>query len=138
VGAPHSSSQIHRQVIADLGEDASEDPRLCEMRRLAKGAKDAILAGDFAAFGDIMSKNTEQQRLLHPALVGEKAAEIIAIAADYGVLGAKVNGAGGDGGSLTLLCDSDRAQKRRLLAALEARGYRHLPIFLARRGLRVW
>lgn len=138
IGTPYSSSRIHQQVISDLGENACDDPRLEEMRLLAGRAKDAVLAGDFARFGDIMSRNTEQQRLLHAALVGEKAREIIAVANDFGVLGAKVNGAGGDGGSLTLLCDGDRARKRRLLAALEARGYRHLPTFLARRGLRVW
>jgi len=138
LGTPHSSSQVHRQVIDDLGGDASSDVRLEEMRRLAGKARDALLAGDFVRFGDIMSRNTEQQRLLHPALVSEKADEIMTIGHEFGVLGAKVNGAGGDGGSLTLLCDGDRAAKRRLLAALEALGYRHLPTFLARRGLRVW
>jgi D-glycero-alpha-D-manno-heptose-7-phosphate kinase len=138
MGTPHSSSRIHEQVISDLGDAASADPRLEEMRRLAGHSRDAILAGDFALFGDIMSRNTEQQRLLHPALVGEKADEIIAVANDFDVLGAKVNGAGGDGGSLTLLCDGDMARKRQLLAALGARGYSHLSIFLSRRGLRVW
>jgi len=138
MGTPHSSSHVHQQVISDLGEDASDDPRLEEMRRLARGAKAATVAGDFIRLGDIMSRNSEQQRLLHPALVGEKAEEIIAVAGDFDVLGAKVNGAGGDGGSLTLLCDGDRAKKRRLLAALHARGYRHLPVLLSRYGLRVW
>ena len=126
------------RAIDDLGGDASSDVRLEEMRRLAGKARDALLAGDFERFGDIMSRNTEQQRLLHPALVSENADEIMTIGREFGVLGAKVNGAGGDGGSLTLLCDGDRALKRRLLAALEALGYRHLPTFLARRGLRVW
>jgi len=138
IGTPHSSSQIHEQVIADLSDNASADPRLEEMRRLAVSAKDAVLAGDFVRFGEIMTCNTEQQRLLHPALVSQMAEEIIAVARDFGVLGAKVNGAGGDGGSLTLLCDGDRARKRKLLAALSGRGYVNLPIVLSRRGLRVW
>ena len=138
IGTPHSSSEIHQQVISDLGEDASGDPRLEEMRRLAGLARDAAVSGDFDRLGEVMSRNTEQQRLLHPALVGDKAEEILAVSKDFGVLGAKVNGAGGDGGSVTLLCDADRARKRRLLAALHARGFRHLQTVLARRGLRVW
>ena len=138
LGTPHSSSQIHQQVISDLGDEACDDPRLEEMRRLARGAKDAVLAGDFNRFGEIMSCNTEQQRLLHPALVGEKAEEVFTVAGDFGVLGVKVNGAGGDGGSLTLLCDGDSAKQRQLVAVLEARGYQSLPILLSRRGLRVW
>ena len=138
LGTPHSSSQVHQQVIDDLGEDASDDPRLEEMRGLASGAKNAAETGDFDRLGEIMSRNTDQQRMLHPALVGEKAEEIISVAVDFAVLGVKVNGAGGDGGSLTLLCDGDRAKKRRLLAALQARGYQYLPVMLSRRGLRVW
>ncbi len=138
LGTPHSSSQIHEQVISDLGSDASADPRLEEMRRLAGLARDAVLSGDFTGFGEIMSRNTEQQRFLHPALVCTKAEEVLSIASDFGVLGAKVNGAGGDGGSLTLLCDGDRPRKRQLLATLDDSGFRHLPIVLSRRGLRVW
>jgi D-glycero-alpha-D-manno-heptose-7-phosphate kinase len=134
LGTPHSSSQIHEQVISDLGSDASADPRLEEMRRLAGLARDAVLSGDFTGFGEIMSRNTEQQRFLHPALVCTKAEEVLSIASDFG----KVNGAGGDGGSLTLLCDGDRPRKRQLLATLDDSGFRHLPIVLSRRGLRVW
>jgi len=138
LGTPHSSSDLHQMVIADLGENAVEDPRLEEMRKLARLAREAVLGGDFVSLGEIMARNTEQQRLLHPDLVCEKAAEIMEVSSDFGVLGVKVNGAGGDGGSLTLLCDGDRAKKRNLLTALEQRDFKVLPILLARRGLRVW
>ncbi len=138
LGTPHSSSQVHQTVIADLGEDASDDPRIVEMRHLAARARETAIVGDFKGLGSIMSANTEQQRLLHPALVSEKAEEIIEVASDFGALGCKVNGAGGDGGSLTILCGPDRAQKRKMLAAMESRGYRYLPIYISRRGLRVW
>ncbi len=138
IGTPHSSSQIHQQVIADLGDDPSQNPQLAAMRRLAREAKDAVLQGDLAALGDVMSRNTEQQRQLHPSLVCEQADEIISVGREFGIVGYKVNGAGGDGGSLTLLCDGDRAKKRQMLAALERVGYPHLPIYMSRRGLRVW
>ena len=138
IGTPHSSSQTHQQVIADLGEDASQNPQIVEMRRLAREAKNSVLEGDLVALGEVMSRNTEQQRQLHPSLVCEQADEIIAVGRAFGILGHKVNGAGGDGGSLTLLCDGDRARKREMLAVLESRGYRHLPLYISRRGLRVW
>jgi D-glycero-alpha-D-manno-heptose-7-phosphate kinase len=138
IGTPHSSSQIHQQVIADLGDDPSQNPQLAAMRRLAREAKDAVLQGDLAALGDVMSRNTERQRQLHPSLVCEQADEIISVGREFGIVGYKVNGAGGDGGSLTLLCDGDRAKKRQMLAALERVGYPHLPIYMSRRGLRVW
>ncbi len=138
IGTPHSSSQIHQQVISDLGEDAALNPHLEEMRQLARQAKDAILQGDLASLGGVMSRNTEQQRQLHPSLVCEQADEIIAVGHDFDVLGYKVNGAGGDGGSVTLLCDGDRARKRQMLATLESSGYRNLPLYISRRGLRVW
>ena len=138
IGTPHSSSQIHQQVISDLGEDAALNPHLEEMRQLARQAKDAILQGDLASLGGVMSRNTEQQRQLHPSLVCEQADEIIAVGHDFHVLGYKVNGAGGDGGSVTLLCDGNRARKRQMLATLESSGYRNLPLYISRRGLRVW
>ena len=138
IGTPHSSSQIHQQVIADLGDDPSQNPQLVGMRRLAREAKDAVLQGDLVALGDVMSRNTEQQRQLHPSLVCGQADEIISIGREFNILGYKVNGAGGDGGSLTLLCDGDRARKRQMLAALDNGGYRNLPIYMSRRGLRVW
>jgi D-glycero-alpha-D-manno-heptose-7-phosphate kinase len=138
IGTPHSSSDVHRKVIADLGDQAEHDPRLEALRELAARAKDALYEGDFATLGAIMSANTDVQRRLHPDLVCSRFEEIIALAADFDVLGWKVNGAGGDGGSITLLSDGDMAKKRRMLKALEARGYLSLPLYLSRSGLRVW
>jgi D-glycero-alpha-D-manno-heptose-7-phosphate kinase len=51
-----------------------------------------------------------------------------------------VNGAGGDGGSLTLLCGDLSRGKREMLRAIEAEvpPCRAIPIYLSRFGLRVW
>jgi D-glycero-alpha-D-manno-heptose-7-phosphate kinase len=138
IGTPHSSSDIHKKVIAGLGKDPSGDARLQRMRELAREAKDALGTGDFAALGRAMDENTGVQRRLHPDLVCPRFEEIIATARDFGVLGAKVNGAGGDGGSITLLSDGDMLRKRKMLRVLEEKSYRHLPLYLARQGLRVW
>jgi D-glycero-alpha-D-manno-heptose-7-phosphate kinase len=51
-----------------------------------------------------------------------------------------VNGAGGEGGSLTLLCDESSAAKRALVREVEqdSPAFRSIPIYLSRHGLRVW
>lgn len=138
IGRPHSSSDTHRMVIRKLGEDASRDERICALRELARTAKNALCDGDFDAFGRAMSANTEQQRRLHPQLVCEAFEDIITVARDFHAVGTKVNGAGGDGGSITILTSGDMAEKRNMLRAMTAHGYTALPIYLSRQGLRVW
>jgi D-glycero-alpha-D-manno-heptose-7-phosphate kinase len=52
----------------------------------------------------------------------------------------KVNGAGGDGGSITLLCGPSSSEKRRMIRAIQEANplFKSLPIYLSRFGLRVW
>lgn len=137
IGAPHSSSEIHKRVISGLGPNPEQDERLCRMRRLARKAKDAMFEGDWVTLGNVMNENTDVQRMLHPDLVCPGFEEVISIAVGYGALGCKVNGAGGDGGSITILSDGDMRRKRAMLRDLEER-FTVLPIYLARQGLRVW
>ena len=66
-----------------------------------------------------MTESTEAQGRLHPALVGTEARRVIEIAKAHGALGWKVNGAGGEGGSLTLLCGESSARKRALVREIE-------------------
>ena len=51
-----------------------------------------------------------------------------------------MNGAGGDGGSVTLLCGDRSSVKRALIREVEAENplYRNIPIYLSRYGLRIW
>jgi D-glycero-alpha-D-manno-heptose-7-phosphate kinase len=138
IGSPHSSSETHRKVIADLGNDARDDARLARLRELAAAGKAALYAGDFEGFGACMNANTDVQRKLHPALVCPAFEDVIAVASEFRALGCKVNGAGGDGGSVAILTDGDASGKRNLLQALIEKGYRPLPLYLSRQGLRVW
>jgi D-glycero-alpha-D-manno-heptose-7-phosphate kinase len=134
IGTPHNSSEIHKMVIADLGGNAERDPRLEHLRRLAAEARDAVTAGDLTALGKVMNRNTEMQRALHPGLVCPRFEELIEIARSFGVSGCKVNGAGGDGGSVTILGNGDEKKKRELLHTLEIKEYRSLPISLSPGG----
>ena len=138
IGAPHNSSQVHKKVIERLGADAAENPLFHTLRRLATQARDALYLGDFTALGKVMNDNTEVQRQLHTALVCNSFEHIIDISSHFNALGCKVNGAGGDGGTITVLTDGDMAKKRILTQALQDAGYQVIPIYLARHGLRVW
>ena len=127
-------------VIRGL-EDAGPDcDQLEALRQTAPRSRDALYASDFTALGLAMVDNTEAQRQLHPALVSEDAQRVIDIAKEHGALGWKVNGAGGDGGSLTLLCGPRSEVKRSMLREIQAENqlFRSIPIYLSRYGLRVW
>jgi D-glycero-alpha-D-manno-heptose-7-phosphate kinase len=140
LGHSHSSSRIHEMVIRELESAGPDSPKLNALRETAPRSRDALYAGDFAALGRAMIDNTEAQVRLHPKLVSADAEKVIAIARAHGALGWKVNGAGGEGGSLTLLCSSRSHEKRAMIKAAEAANplFRNIPIYLSRQGLRVW
>jgi D-glycero-alpha-D-manno-heptose-7-phosphate kinase len=140
LGRSHDSSALHETVIRSLENAGPDSPALVELRRTAPRSRDALYAGDFAALGRAMTESTEAQARLHPALVGTEARRVIEIARAHRALGWKVNGAGGEGGSLTLLCDEDSAAKRALVREIEqdSSAFRSIPIYLSRHGLRVW
>lgn len=140
LGNSHDSSAIHEEVIRAL-QDAGPDSRaIADLRRHAPRSRDALYAGDFPALGRAMTDSTEAQGRLHSALVGTQARQVIEIAKAHGALGWKVNGAGGEGGSLTLLCGESSAKKRELIRDVEraSAAFRSIPIYLSRNGLRVW
>lgn len=139
LGRPHASSAMHRRVIADLEREGPCAPRLEPLRRQAGAARDAILAGDLEALGTAMAANTAAQAALHPDLVSTDAAALIDLARSFGAVGWKVNGAGGDGGSLTLLAGAEPDARARLVAAVAgAPGpARVIPTRLSRSGLHV-
>ncbi len=140
LGKAHYSSAVHEQVIEQLEASGPSGAALDKLRRTAEMARDAVYAGDFAALGRSMTVNTEAQGELHPGLISPDAHRIIDIARQQGALGWKVNGAGGDGGSITLLCGPTSSAKRELVQAIEGANpmFRSLPIYLSRFGLRIW
>jgi D-glycero-alpha-D-manno-heptose-7-phosphate kinase len=140
LGRTHTSSEVHDRVIAELACDGGRSPRLEALRRAADAARDAVLVADFGALGRAMTENTAAQRGLHPSLISDAAQTTIEIAASHGALGSKVNGAGGEGGSVTVLCGPDTSQRRRLVEAV-CRADPHfqiIPTHVSRHGLRVW
>jgi D-glycero-alpha-D-manno-heptose-7-phosphate kinase len=140
LGWPHQSSAVHEMVIRGLEAAGPAGAQLEPLRQAAAASRAALLAGDFAAFGAAMQRNTEAQRALHPALVGDAAQAVIGMARQHGALGWKVNGAGGDGGSVAILTGPDRMAARALRAVLLAAdpAWRLLPLALSPAGVQVW
>ncbi len=136
LGRPHDSSAVHRQVIENVGRRGSDV--FSRLRAAAVAARDAVLARDLDAFGQAMIANTEAQGSLHPGLVGVDARRVIELAAAHGAVGWKVNGAGGEGGSVTIL-SATRGTKEAFddrVTVLDTR-YRVLPIHISAVGLEV-
>jgi D-glycero-alpha-D-manno-heptose-7-phosphate kinase len=140
LGKSHRSSDVHEMVIRSLENAGPDCQQLKDLRHTAARSRDALYAGDFGELGQAMIENTNAQARLHPALISTEAAKVIEIAEEHGALGWKVNGAGGDGGSLTILCDSIAQAKRAMVSTIQQENplFRNIPIYLSRYGLRVW
>ncbi len=140
LGKSHLSSEVHKMVIRGLEDSGPECVQLEDLRDTAPRSRDALCAGDFAALGRAMIDNTEAQRRLHEALVSPDHQRVIDVARGHGALGWKVNGAGGNGGSVTILCGDSSQAKRALIREVEQENpfFKNIPLYLSRYGLRVW
>jgi D-glycero-alpha-D-manno-heptose-7-phosphate kinase len=79
--------------------------------------------------------NTQAQAGLHPALVDPIAREVIGLSARHGAVGWKVNGAGGEGGTVSIVAPEPTAQL--VTAVRSITGVAVLPLRPARRGVRI-
>jgi D-glycero-alpha-D-manno-heptose-7-phosphate kinase len=140
LGRPHSSSAVHEKVVKNLERLGPDCAPLDRLRRAAEHARDALIAGDIVGLGSAMRDNTNVQAELHPELVHEDAWRAIGIAEAHGAAGWKVNGAGGDGGSITLLAGDKPGSTRAMVQTIVTDNPRlvPIPIAISRNGLRVW
>jgi D-glycero-alpha-D-manno-heptose-7-phosphate kinase len=137
LGRAHLSSDVHETVIAGLARDGEPRRALDALERAAFEARDALLAGDLERFGRALRYNVEAQGQLHPSVVSDTAKAVGELADSAGALGWKVNGAGGNGGSVAILFADDASEARTAFAARLARAVpaaRLLPVHLADRG----
>lgn len=102
-GKPHQSSAIHSQVIHHLPDNQASLSALDQMRYAARTAASSLSQGNVRLFAEQLKLNTEAQAALHPELISSTARGIIAIAQSFDAWGWKVNGAGGDGGSISIV-----------------------------------
>jgi D-glycero-alpha-D-manno-heptose-7-phosphate kinase len=139
LGRPHHSSTVHEQVIAMLERDPDLERRLEPLRAAALRGAAALAAGDLEAYGGALIENTEAQAALHPAVVGPDADEVLEVARRHGASGWKVNGAGGAGGSVSVLGPADADARAELVHNLQPsdRPWQLLPMRLDQSGLTV-
>ncbi len=132
LGSSRDSSVLHERVISELEKGGPVRSRLDEMSRLAEEARESLLGGDLERYGLIMIDNNECQRALADGIIPPEADAVIRLARKHGASGWKVNGAGGPGGSLTLLAGADDSDAHALEVEIEAlgRGISLVPISL--------
>ncbi|MBN2409175.1 MAG: GHMP kinase [Candidatus Aminicenantes bacterium] len=140
LGRPHQSSAMHERVIAGLERAGAQWKTLERLKHLPAIARTALLEGDLEGLGGVMVENNECQRALHRELVSVKADAIAGLARKYKASGWKVNGAGGNGGSMTILAGQDDGLKKRMLKEIVSlgKGIRPLPASLSANGLEAW
>jgi D-glycero-alpha-D-manno-heptose-7-phosphate kinase len=134
LGAPHHSNAVHETVIDHLATTDGA-PLLAPLRAAALSAAAALVSGDIDGYGEAMTANTEAQAALHPALVNPLARTVIEVAAKCGSAGWKVNGAGGEGGTVTIVGPDDPGKLMTALGSLDRATI--VPLRPAREGARI-
>ncbi|MCX7972913.1 MAG: GHMP kinase [Candidatus Aminicenantes bacterium] len=140
LGKPHLSTSLHETIIRRLETGEASFRPLIKMAALAERAKVALERGDLTAYGQIMIENNEWQRQLGAELISRQADQVISLAKKFKASGWKVNGAGGEGGSLTILASPDDCWRRKMIEAIGnlGGGIRFLPLYLTSEGFKVW
>lgn len=139
LGSNHFSSSIHEMVIQALENAGPGCQPLQDLRGIVPVGIAALQQGDLDAFGQAMVANHEAQRRLHPALISAEADQVAGIAKEHGAAGWKVNGAGGLGGSITVLSSAEDDARRDMLAAIRRQlpSVQVIPVKLNMHGLQV-
>ncbi len=131
-----SSSKMHKAVIGNY-ENGHENTRgaLETMRNCAYEMKKAIQSNDIEEMGDVINRNWEAQKNLHPLMVNPIIEKTERIAFENGAIGFKCNGAGG-GGSVTILAGvgNEYTLKKKLIAS----GLTLLPCKMNFKGVETW
>ncbi len=120
----HDSSAVHSEVIRSALDangvgHANTLSSLRRMSALAVDAAEALRASDLAAWAEALRECTTAQERMHAALLGPAHRAAIEAARRLGALGWKVNGAGGAGGSLTVVLPEPEAVPRFATAIAE-------------------
>lgn len=135
LGSPHVSSEMHDEVIARLDSGHGED-ELEQLRGSARSATDALRLGDLGAYGMALHESHEAIESLHTGLVGDEARRLVELAREHGARGWKVNGAGGQGGSMAVLGPEDRDADLAFRAAIaQHAGWRLLSAAIGASGV---
>lgn len=139
LGTAHKSTDVHKAVIQKLVAEGSGSAHLAALREFPSMGRKALADGDLFRYGNLMIENTECQRSLHPRIISPEADSAIETARGRGAIGWKVNGAGGTGGSLTVLAGEETSSIEGMIERLSSSGggVRVIPVRIDHEGLRV-
>jgi len=127
-----SGATIGRVMAAYERGDPAVAGALDGIRGVAETMPAALLAGDLARVGTLLSANWRLQQALDPGMCTPVMARLERAMVEAGVLGGKAAGSGA-GGSMFFLCPDDPAPA---IAAARELGMRLLPVRWAREGVR--
>ena len=129
-----SSDIMHKAVIENFKKGDKNTLESFEiMKCCAFEMKRAFKTFNLEEIGEIINKNWEAQKKLHPLMVNPTIEKSEMIARENGAIGFKCNGAGG-GGSATVL--AERGNVNPLKKKLIENGYKILPCKLSFTGVR--
>ncbi|MFW9900141.1 MAG: hypothetical protein ACFFDY_02495 [Candidatus Thorarchaeota archaeon] len=131
-----SSNLMHKAVIDSYRKgDKSTLKSLEIMKNCAYEMKEVINADSLNLIGEVMNRNWEAQKNLHPLMVNPTINKLEQIAEKFGAIGFKLNGAGG-GGSATIL--SALGSENKLKTIIKEAGFHELPVKLNFEGVKTW
>jgi len=131
-----SSNEMHKVVIRNYqNKDDLTIKSLEIIKNCAYEMIKAIKTEDLNLMGNIMNKNWEAQKNLHPSMVNPLIKKAEYIAKKNGAIGFKLNGAGG-GGSATILADIGRIYQLKRKFIME--GFQILTFNLEFKGVQTW
>ena len=131
-----SSNEMHKAVIQNFEKRDEKTIRSFKIiKNCAYEMKDAIHSASMEAIGEILNRNWEAQKNLHPLMVTPIIRKTESLAKKFGAIGFKCNGAGG-GGSVTILAEVGREYE--LKKKLLENGLTILPCKLNFHGVETW
>lgn len=108
-GVTRKSHEVLAEQKSNIAQNVTA---LCEMKKLAYRAKDAIVAGALDDFGEIMHQGWELKKTLASKVTNPDIDDLYQVARKAGAIGGKITGAGG-GGFLLLYCRNGRQDEVR-------------------------
>jgi D-glycero-alpha-D-manno-heptose-7-phosphate kinase len=127
-----SSNEMHRAVIENYKKRDINTIKSFEIMKNCAWEMKRAIKSDLTSIGEIMNKNWDAQKRLHPLMVNASITTAEKISKDNGALGFKCNGAGG-GGSATVLAKI--GHENQIREKLIEKGYTILPCKLCFKGV---
>jgi len=134
-GKPRLSGNIHENVWGAFRRGATSTVNaLYTLRDCAVQMREALLHGDSQAFGELLSRNWQNQKALDPSITNAQIEDLFVRAEAAGSVGGKACGAGGGG---CLLFFAAPGKQAAISASLAQAGARIIPFQFDFDGLQV-